>query len=200
MEYLAVLREYCGEALHGSISVCDALHLSCYVLLDYSRLAHSHGRGVHLVSYDSCPLQLLNLLLLLGGALPYYGVDKLHGGTFLLLVGVYAQQVENLYHDVVTVGRQEVYLALEPQCVVAYCLQALHWCAVAYSHLCRHVVDAVGAVPDDVLNRDVVANEGLDVVVDVDDSHEPVPVLSEIIQERGVLPEGAVTIVRVVGW
>ena len=47
---------------------------------------------------------------------------------------------------------------------------------------------------------DIVADEGLDVVVDVDDSHEPVPVLSEIIQERGVLPEGAITIVRVVGW
>ena len=94
-----------------------------------------------------------------------------------------------------------MYLALKPQGIVAYCLQTPHRSAVAYPHLCRHVVDAVDrAVPDDVLYRDVITDECLDVVVDVDDAHEPVPVLSEIIQERGVLPEGAVAVVRVVGW
>ena len=94
-----------------------------------------------------------------------------------------------------------MYLALKPQGIVAYCLQTPHRSAVAYPHLCCHVVDAVDrAVPDDVLYRDVITDECLDVVVDVDDAHEPVPVLSEIIQERGVLPEGAVAVVRVVGW
>lgn len=70
---------------------------------------------------------------------------------------------------------------------------------MGYTYLCRHIGNAVhGAVPDDVFNVDVITDEPFLVVVDIDDTHQSVAFLSEIVQERGVLTERIVGISRIV--
>ena len=70
------------------------------------------------------------------------------------------------------------------------CLEICHRAGVFHSHFFGKVLHGwYETCPDDVLDVDVVAKEVFLVIVDVDDSHQPVTVLSEVIEERTVLTE-----------
>ena len=108
-----------------------------------------------------------------------------------------AEEVEYLELDVVAIRRQEVNLALLRHGIVADGLQALHRSGVVDAHLLCEVVNALhAAIPYDVLNVNIVTYQGLYVVVNVDDTHKSVTLLSEIIKEGRVLTEWVITIVR----
>ena len=69
-------------------------------------------------------------------------------------------------------------------CIAADSLQLLHRCGVCHATHASHVFHAVHtAVPNDVVDIDVVSNERLHVIVHIDDSYESVSLQSEIIQE-----------------
>ena len=88
-------------------------------------------------------------------------------------------------------------LALLRHGIVADGLQALHRSGVVDAHLHCEVVNALhAAIPYDVLNVYIVTYQGLYVVVNVDDTHKSVTLLSEIIKEGRVLTEWVITIVR----
>ena len=70
-----------------------------------------------------------------------------------------------------------------------------------YAHLRRQVFYAVNRpIPYDVFNVDVVANECVDVVVDVDYSNKSIALYAEIVKERRVLTEWIVSIVGKIAW
>ena len=196
---LTVLREDGGEAHLSTIAVGDAVHLSGNVFLGDAGLDQTHGRRVHHVADFGGALQFLNFLLRLGRAHFHHGHDEFHRGSLLLLRGVQAQQVHDLNLDVVPVGRQEVDGAAFRASLVADGLQLCHRSRLRHTHLGSHVGHALHrAVPNDVLDVDVVADEAFTVVVDVDDAHQSVALLSEVIQERRVLTERVVGVVGVV--
>ena len=92
-------------------------------------------------------------------------------------------------------------LASQPGSLVAYRLQLLHRRTFAYSHLCGKVDHTVNrAIPHDVLDVDVVADEHFAIIVYVDYAHKTVALLTEIIEERRVLTERIVGICRIVAW
>ena len=69
------------------------------------------------------------------------------------------------------------------------------------AHLCSHVGHGVyRAIPHDVLDVDVVADEHFAIIVYVDYAHKTVALLTEIIKERRVLTERIVGICRIVAW
>ena len=71
------------------------------------------------------------------------------------------------------------------------------WCRFRDAHLCSKVADGGRkAHPYDVLHVDVIAEEPFFVVINIDDSHQTVTVLPEVIQERRVLTHGRIA----VGW
>ncbi len=92
-----------------------------------------------------------------------------------------AQQVHNLYLGVVAVWRQEVYvrcLTVDMRC------QLLHRSSLVDAHLCGQVGHRWRkAHPYDVLHVNVVAEKPFFVLVNIDDAHQPVAVLSEVVQE-----------------
>ena len=93
-----------------------------------------------------------------------------------------------------------MYFAFAADGCVAEGFEMLHRGRVLHANLFGHVLDAVyRAKPNDVFYIDVVANQGFGVVVNVDDAHQSVSVLSEIIQKRRVLAERMITIKGSVG-
>ena len=77
-----------------------------------------------------------------------------------------------------------MYLALLSQSIVTDCFKSLHWSSIGNAYLLCHVVNAVHrTIPYDIFYRDVVANEGLHIIVNIDDANKSVSLLSEIIKE-----------------
>ena len=154
---------------------------------------------MHLIAHGTGLLNLRNLQIRLHLPHVYDGHDQLHRGRFLLLCGMDAQQVEQLDLRVMAVGRQEMNLPLLPERLVADHLELLHRSRQLNAHLVGHIPDGVHRTePHDILNIDVVAHQRLRAVVDVNHTHQSVALLSEIVQERRVLPEGIVGIARIV--
>ena len=196
---LAVLRVDGGKGGRGAVGVGRAVDLAADKLLRQSGARDGHGRGVHLVSDDRCALQLLYLLLRLGGTHLHHGVDEVEAGCLLLLVGMDSQQVHDLDLDVVAVGRQEVDAAMLAQGVGHDGAQGLHRSRVDHAYLRGHVGHGVdGSKPYDVLDVDVVADKGLLIVVDIDHTDQSVALLSEIVQERRILSERRIAVVRAI--
>ena len=199
MHDLAVLRVDGGKGGRGAVGVGRAVDLAADKLLRQSGARDGHGRGVHLVSDDRCALQLLYLLLRLGGTHLHHGVDEVEAGCLLLLVGMDSQQVHDLDLDVVAVGRQEVDAAMLAQGVGHDGAQGLHRSRVGHAYLRGHVGHGVdGSKPYDVLDVDVVADKGLLIVVDIDHTDQSVALLSEIVQERRILSERRIAVVRAI--
>ena len=93
-----------------------------------------------------------------------------------------AQQVHELNHCVVAVGRQEMHLAPCGARLLAQGGKFLHGRRVGHTHLLRHVVNAIHrAIPHDVLDVDVVAIERFGAVVHVDDAHQSVALLAKVV-------------------
>ena len=177
----------------------DAVYLAAHEFLRHTGTGEPHGGGVHLIADGGGALQGFYLLGLLHRAHGHNGLDECHGGGCLLLAGVDAQQVVQLYFDVVAVGGKEVEGAALAAGLVAEFLQVAHRSAVGYTHLGGHVAHTVHtAVPYDVFYVDVVADEGLLILVDVDHAHQAVALLTEVVEKRGVLAEGVIGVGGVV--
>ena len=118
-----------------------------------------------------------------------------------LLVGMDAQQVHNLNLGVVTIGRQEVDAAALGLGLVTDGLQLLHRRRVGHAHLGGHVGHTVDrAIPHDVLDIDIIPDQGLHVVVDVDDAYQAIALLTEVVEERRVLTERIISVVGIIAW
>ena len=77
--------------------------------------------------------------------------------------------------------------------------RAFHRSRVGHAYLRGHVGHGVdGAEPYDILDVDVVADKGLLIVVDIDYTDQSVALLSEIVQERRVLTERRIAVVRAI--
>ena len=75
----------------------------------------------------------------------------------------------------------------------------LHRSRVGHAYLRGHVGHGVdGSKPYDVLDVDVVADKGLLIVVDIDHTDQSVALLSEIVQERRILSERRIAVVRAI--
>ena len=100
-----------------------------------------------------------------------------------------AQQIHDLNLRVVTIWGQEVYGLLLGDSLVANGLQLLHGSRLCNANFCSKVgYRWCKAHPYDILNVDVIAEQHLYVVVDVNDTHKTVAVLTKIVKERRILP------------
>ena len=69
-----------------------------------------------------------------------------------------------------------------------------------HAYLLRHVVNAIhGAIPNNVVNADVIAHKGLYVVVHVNYANKAIALLTKEIQERRILAERIISVVGEVG-
>ena len=110
-----------------------------------------------------------------------------------------AEQIHYSDHGVVAVGWKEMDGTMVAQCILTNSAQCGHGL-----RLCPHALSHVGnalyaAVPYDVFYIYVVSDECVYIVVDVNHTHESIAVLSEIIEERGVLSEGEIGVGGIVG-
>ena len=105
--------------------------------------------------------------------------------TTNLLTGMNTQQVHNHDLGVMTLGGQKVNLSLSFQSLVHNIAQLLQGGRRADAYLGSQVADAGHKThPHDILDVDVITNEHLFVVVNVDNAHQCVAVLPEVIQKR----------------
>ena len=112
-----------------------------------------------------------------------------------------AEQIHDLDHVVVTVGRKEMDGAVLVLGLVADHLKLFHGSGTMDAHLSSQVAHTVNtAIPHDILNVDVIANQHLSAFVNVDNAHQSISPLPEIVQERGILTEGIIPVVGIVAW
>ena len=75
-----------------------------------------------------------------------------------------------------------MYGALLGQSLLADVVQFAHRCRVGHANLCSHIADAVyAAIPHDIVDADIVAYEGLNIVVNVDNADKSLTLLTKII-------------------
>ena len=92
-------------------------------------------------------------------------------------------------------------LTMQAHSIVADSFKAFHRSRIAHSDLFCHIVNTVHrTIPHDIVNVDIVADEGLDVVVNINHTYETVALLTEIIEERRILTERIICVVGKVGW
>ena len=158
--------------------------MSGYELLRKAWFCKAHGSGVHLVADYCCTLKFFYLLLFFGRAHLHNGTNKFDACRFLLLNGVYAEQVEYLYLSVVAIRWKEVYAAFLSHRFVANALERFHGGCVSHADTFCHIFHAVNtAIPHDIFNVDIVADECLCAVIEVDNTDKTVSVESEIIKK-----------------
>ena len=103
---------------------------------------------------------------------------------------MYAGEIHELDHQVVTIWGKEVHLATLCNGLVDEFLQLCHRGRVGHATLCCHVGNAVHASePYDILDVNVVANEPLLALVGVDYTNQTFTMLAEVVKERTVLTE-----------
>ena len=108
---LAVHRHDGRERNHAAPAAGNTADDAADVLFRNARLAEPLRRGMHLVADGAGAFNLLDLLGRLYGTLVNDGHDEFQRSCFALLRGVDARQVHELNHQVMAVGRQEMYLA-----------------------------------------------------------------------------------------
>ena len=112
-----------------------------------------------------------------------------------------SEEVENLNFNIVSIGREEMNLAVCAQCFIADELQMLHGQCFIGAALLRHIVHALNrAIPHDILNVDIVSNQDVAVIIDIDNAYQSVALQTEIIEERRILTERVVTVIGKINW
>ena len=181
---LAMLCQDGSKTDHRTQSVGDTVESTGNFLLCDTRAAHLHGCRVHLIANDGGTLQFLDFFISLHRTHLHDSLDQVHGCTLFLLIGMDAEQIEYLNLYVCTVRRQEMDAALLTHGVVADGLQRLHRRRVLHTDLHCHVVYTFyRTIPYDIVDTDVVADECLNIIIHINDTHESVTVQTEIIQE-----------------
>jgi len=105
-----------------------------------------------------------------------------------LLCGGNVEQVLNLNHRVVAIGRQEVDGAMLAHGVAHDVFEFAHRTHEVGAHFDGHVVHAFhAAVPHDVVDVDFVAEERALARVGINHAYEPVAMMGEEIEKRTVL-------------
>ena len=196
MQRLAVLRDDRRERHAEPHRLGDALDRTGDLALDDARAAHPHGGGVHGVTDVEGILHLRHLL----GALDLAHLrDGEHQVDRLVVVQQRRsdpQQRRELQLRFAAVGGQVVDLAPLGDGLAQARLEGGRREGLRNAYLGAQLAErGLRAGPDDVLDGEVVAVEGLLARVGVDQTHQRGNVESEVVEERRVLAE----IVGVVG-
>ena len=196
--YLSVHGKDSLEGVAVAVGMGDALDESGDVFLSDSGTALTHGGSVHEIAYLRRLTEAFYLLRPLDSPHIDDGLDKGERCSLASLQGMEAEDVGELYHKVVTVLRQKVYgLSGLLRTAEAVC-ECAHRLRVGYADFCCEVTDGwYEAIPDDIVDVDVVAEERFGIVVNIDDTDECLPCLTEVVEEGGVLTE-AVCVCRIV--
>ena len=109
--------------------------------------------------------------------------------------GLYAPQLLQQYFVVVAVGRQEMDILSAGLGGLYQLAQFAKGRALLHSCCRGHVANAVdGAVPNDVVDVNIVAKEVFGIIVNVDYSGEAVALCTEEIEEAAILAEGVAVV------
>ena len=206
MEDLSVLGEDGCERYAPALGKRKGFHGADDLLLLDSDHDALTGDSVHLLTEGAGAVKFFDLDILLDQALLHDGTDHLRGsrGTAGLalaecVVGIQAQQGTKLHCVVIPRGRKEVHAAAEGagagDCVVQCAVRRAVRHAYAGSDRShgRHRTH-----PDDVVDVDIIREDGLLAAVQVDDRRIARFVDAEIVQPAAVLAE-LVTIVPILG-
>ncbi len=158
-----------------------------------------HGRQVHVGRQDYGLVDFFDFLGGLDGALGDDALDQLGRGGPGGQAGIDTQPIEEPKIVIGPVRRQEVNgPALAPGLFDKRFGLADSARAVDAGEASPFRDRRLGPPPDDIVDREIVAEEMVGAVVDIEDSHKPGNVRPEIIKERAVLPEmkGVIEIVH----
>ena len=159
-----------------------AVDLASHELFRHSRARQSHGLGVHSVADRAGVLNLGYLERGLYRTHLHHCFYEFERYGLVLSLRADAEKIHDGDLRVESVGRKKMDCALAGFGFVDEFADFSEQCRIGHSRLSRHVGNAVYlAIPDDILDVDVVAEEIFPVVVDVDHSDEAIAVRSEII-------------------
>ena len=108
MHNFPVLRKYGSETCALCQTAGNAVHLTTDETFRHAGLDEQLCRRVHHVTDVASTVYSVYFLLFLRRSLLHHRLNEFQRGSILLLRGVYAQQVHDLYLRVVTVGWQEM--------------------------------------------------------------------------------------------
>ena len=193
---LAVLGHDRRERHALSQGFCDALDGSRDLAFDDARAAHPHGRRVHFVADSEGAFHLLDLFGALLLAHLRHGEHQVHRLVVVQQCGFDAQQCRQLEFRLPAVGRQVVDPAAQRDRPAQSFFKLRHRERRRDAHFGAHLAQrGLRSGPDDVLDGEIVAVERLFARVGVDQAGDRRHIQSEVVAQRGVLPE----IVGVVG-
>ena len=196
MQRFAVLRDDRREGESRSERLGDAFDRAGDLALNDARAAELHGQRVHFVADAEGSLHLLDLLGALLFAHLRHGEHQVHRLVVVQQGGLDAQQFRQLELRFAAVGRQVVDFAPLGDGLAQARLEGGRREGLRNAYLGAQLAErGLRTGPDDVLDGEVVAVEGLLARVGVDQTHQRGNVESEVVEERRVLAE----IVGVVG-
>ena len=138
------------------------------VLFRHAWCTEFHGGGVHLVADVGSTFQFLNLLGFLYGTHVHDGLDELHRCLLLRLQGMDAHEVGQLNHQVMTALGHEVNRLSLGFSGIEHRLQFLHGRRLCNTHFFSKFLHRwYIAIPDDVVNVDVISEDVFLIVVNV---------------------------------
>ena len=196
VERFAVLRDDRGERYALSARLGHPFDGPCDFALDDPRAAHLHGQRVHVVSDAEGALHGFDLL----GALLFahfgHGEHQVDGLVVVQRCGFDSEEFRELEFGFAAIGRQVVDLAPECDGLSEPGGEFGHREGGRHADLGAHFAEGgLRPGPDDVLDGEVIAVEGLLAGIGIDEPDDVGDIQPEIVSERGVLPE----IVGVVG-
>ena len=190
VEDFAVHTDNALEGNHTAVACGNTIQHTAYVGFRHTGAAEAHGRCVHLITDGGSALQFLNFLSRFDEAQLDDSLNEFLRGGIALLRGVYAQEVVQANHRFVAIGRQEVHLAASLLRLSHHFHEGCHRRSVCHAAFLGHLHNAGHfAVPDDVVNVNLIAQQGFGAAVGIDDAHQAIAVLAEEIEERTVLTE-----------
>ena len=190
VEDFAVHTDNALEGNHTAVACGNTIQHTAYVGFRHTGAAEAHSRCVHLITDGGSALQFLDFLGRFDEAQLDDSLNEFLRGGIALLRGVYAQEVVQANHRFVAIGRQEVHLAARLLRLGHHFREGRHRRSVCHAAFLGHLHNAGHfAVPDDVVNVNLIAQQGFGAAVGINDAHQAIAVLTEEIEERTVLTE-----------
>ena len=180
-------------------SMSDTIDSASDILFSSTRTGEFHSEGMHLVSDVASALDFFDFLSSLHATHLYDSVDELHRCGFSLGIRMNAHEIHDLNHDVMSIRREEMNLSLSLLGIRNDIFYLFPWCRILDSNACCKVGNGRNAtIPYDVFYVNIIAQEPFFSAFAVDNSDESNFLDSEIIEERTVLTEWRISIVRII--
>ena len=198
MQYFAVHWYDALERRHSAQTWCDTIQHTADVSFGHTRATQTHRCSVHFVTNLSRAFHLFDFFSAFLQAQFYDSINQLLRSSRTLCTMVDTEQVGDGEHRFVAIGRQEVDSATCRLGTIKQFAECCHRCSLCYATLLGHLYHTGHfAIPYDIINIYLVAEEGLFARISINHTNETIAVLTEEIEETAILAK-LVSIGRIV--